>query len=310
MVNCLHRWIVDPTTKEKVDTLHLCTDDLQITVIPQRALDIYELSYRNSGISYTDYQAKIVSKGFCETGSENFSTHFFAGMLTTCGLIQSGRPCQESGRKFGLHGCISNTPTIQLHTEILEDRVVVHGVIEEHHPEGESMQLVRYITLHQDNWIEIADTVKNIGESITPFMLMYHINFGAPFLSKNLQVSIPFSYIEDRDTGLPVPPSDILEIKPQAIGISEKVYYTKADMSSGARLFDPISGRECHLTAEGTSWVGIWENFVEGAYAFGIEPCNCPGLGRVNAAKRNLLPYLAPNESHRFRIRLQFTNYT
>lgn len=310
MMDCARHWLTDPVTGEQIEALRLQGGALQITVIPQRTLDLYELRYRDAGISYTDDRAKITPRGFCEAGQENFSAHFFAGMMTTCGLIQAGRPCRENGRSFGLHGCISNTPATRVQTAVLPDRVTVQGITVERHPEGEAMQLTRCITLHQDSWVEIADQVENIGGAVTPFMLMYHINFGVPFLSENLRVSIPFTHTEDRDTGLPAAPEDILKMEPRGSWTREKVYYTQADMTSGARLFDPHSGRECRLTAQGTSWLGIWKNFTEGAYALGIEPCNCPGLGRVNAAKRNLLPYLAPGEARQFRIRLQFAHHS
>lgn len=293
-----------------MEALRLYSGSVELTVLPQRALDIYELRYRNAGISYTNPHAKIIPEGFCEAGPEDFSVHFFAGMMTTCGLIQAGRPCQENGRGFGLHGCISNTPALRVQTETADDRVTVQGITEEHHPEGEHMRLTRHITLHRDGWLEIADTVKNTGDTVTPFMLMYHINFGAPFLSEALQVSIPFTHTEDRDTGLPAAPAEILKMEPKGAYSREKVYYTQADMATGARLYDPVSGRECRLTADGTGWLGIWKNFTDGAYALGIEPCNCPGLGRVNAAKRGLLPFLAPGEARQFRIQLQFTHHT
>lgn len=310
MMECSRHWFPDPVTGAPVEALWLCSDSVELIVLPQRALDIYKLRYRNAGISYTDLHAKIIPEGFCEAGAEDFSAHFFAGMMTTCGLIQAGRPCQENGRSFGLHGCISNTSALRVQTETADDRVTVQGITEEHHPEGEHMRLTRRITLHRDGWLEIVDTVKNIGGTVTPFMLMYHINFGAPFLSEALQVSIPFTHTEDRDTGLPAAPVEILKMESQGTYSREKVYYTQADMTSGARLYDPVSGSACRLTADGTGWLGVWKNFVDGAYALGIEPCNCPGLGRVNAAKRGLLPFLSPGEARQFRIRLQFTHHT
>ena len=96
MMECSRHWFPDPVTGAPVEALWLCSDSVELIVLPQRALDIYKLRYRNAGISYTDLHAKIIPEGFCEAGTEDFSTHFFAGMMTTCGLIQAVRPFQEN----------------------------------------------------------------------------------------------------------------------------------------------------------------------------------------------------------------------
>lgn len=290
----------DPNCNKPVEALQLCSGNgLLVTCVPARALDLYELRYADMQISYTRRDKGIDPSGFIEDGADGFGRNFFAGFTTTCGLIQSGRPCQEDGRRFGLHGRISNTRVRDIRVSQLPDRIRVSGVADEIHETGEHMRLDRQLTVFRDEArLEIKDQVTNLGDAVTPFMMMYHMNFGAPFLSAQLRVEAEFLSIEDRDTGAAEDQSVLLHMDAPGTMSREKVYYTQLDRARGVTLKDPDTGITCHLTAQGTGldWTGIWKDFTPGAYALGIEPCNCPGLGRVCARERGLLPYLAPGE--------------
>lgn len=300
------KWLVDVISGKKIPALQLSAQSgIKLTLIPDRALDIYELSFREKRISYLDPNAGIDPENFVEDGIEGFSVNFFGGFLTTCGLLNAGRPCEENGRAFGLHGCISNTACSR--TEIFEDEEAVRviAMTEEKHPQGELLQLKRTVSLFKCmGYIEIYDVVTNMGQAATPVMMMYHINFGEPFLSKNLKVSAGFSYIEDRDTKGTAQPGEVLAMESRGSADGEQVYYTQADMEKGFVLSDPETGVQVILQAKGEQlkWCGIWKNFTAGAYALGIEPCFCPGIGRVRAAGRGLLPVLQPRESYENRI--------
>ena len=73
---------------------------------------------------------------FCGERCGRIFCQFFGGFLTTCGLLNAGRPCRENGRAFGLHGCISNTACTR--TKIYEDASMVRvcALVEENHPQG------------------------------------------------------------------------------------------------------------------------------------------------------------------------------
>ena len=300
------KWLTDAISGKKIPALQLGEQSgIALTLVPDRALDIYELSFRGQRISYLDPDAGIAPENFLEDGIKGFSVNFFGGFLTTCGLLNAGRPCEENGRAFGLHGCISNTACSRV--DILEDEeaVRVSAVTEERHPQGELLRLERTVSLFKCmECIEIDDTVTNMGQAATPVMMMYHINFGEPFLSENLKVSAGFSYIEDRDAKRTAQPGEVLAMGAKGSADREHVYYTQADMENGFTLNDPDSGMQVILRAKGErlKWCGIWKNFMEGTYALGIEPCFCPGLGRVGAARRGLLPVLQPQESFKNRI--------
>lgn len=299
-------WLEDPVCKRKVPAIVLGSQDgMNLTLLPDRALDIYALFFRGRRVSYLDHRAGLAPENFVENGVEGFSVNFFGGFLTTCGLLNAGRPCRENGRAFGLHGCISNTACTR--TKIYEDASMVRvcALVEENHPQGERLRMERVITLlKRTPYLEIHDIVTNAGKLATPVMMMYHINFGEPFLSEKLQVSADFTYVEERDTKRCSTPDEVLAMAKRGSAQRETVYYTQTDLQKGVSLCDPVSGVRIHLRTEGEwlKWMGFWKSFTKKTFALGVEPCFCPGVGRVEAARRKVLPALRPGEQCENRI--------
>lgn len=295
-----HITLSDPLSGEKVPALSLDSKGgLKFITIPDRALDIYRLSYQETMISHTNEKAGISPRNFTEQGTEGFAKNFFVGLLTTCGLCNAGRPCEENGHAFGLHGCISNTPCTNIEIQEEEGKATIRGIADEIHEDGVHMRLYREITADTEkDQIFIHDTIENRSASPQPYMMMYHINFGAPFLSDKLLINGQFSYIENRDTGCLETKEQLLRMGAPGSEKHEIVYYTRSNMDRGITLYNPDLQIQALLCAKGNGleWMGIWKNFLHSPYAIGIEPCICPGLGRVNARKRGVLVTLLPNE--------------
>ena len=305
-MNCTHRAfsIPDPVTGRPVEMIELSAGTIRVTAVPDRCMDLYELSFDGIPVSLTDRRAGIIDPSFVCVGTESFSHSFFAGMLTTCGLIQAGRPCEEDGRDFGLHGWISHVPASVWDVAETARGMIVSARMTERHPEGEHLLLKRILRVW-DGGISWIDRVSNLGPD-TPFMMMYHINFGAPFLSEHLQMETSFAYTEDRDTGLPAEKDEILRMDAAQEGKPEKVYYTRPE-NCGVRLFSPDTGLAATLSFSGFPWMGVWKNYAPEKYGLGLEPCACPGLGRSGARKRGLLPSLRTGETHISEVRLEFS---
>lgn len=298
---CKQIFLTDPADGAQIPALQIETaGGVSLTAIPDRALDLYDLRFGGQAISHTKTPAALSSRHFKEDGAAGFSRNFFVGMMTTCGLIQAGRPCKEGDRAFGLHGCISNTSAKSVRVCEDDDALRVHAVVHERHPEGEHMRLERTLSVyHEGGRIELHDRITNLGENETPYMIMYHVNFGEPFLSPALRMSGRFFSAENRDTGLAATQEELLTVCPRGAWQQEKVYYTRPDWAQGFTLENPDMGAGVHLTAagDGLDFGGVWQNYVDAPYALGLEPCVCPGLGRVNARARGLLPILAPGRS-------------
>ena len=153
---------------------------LEFTVLPDRGMDIAWTSYKGINLSYISKTGIVAPQYFNESGIA-FLRSFYGGMLTTCGFMNVGSPCEDNGENLGLHGRISNTPAEEVYagTEWIEDVPVmkVKGKVREARVFGENIRLEREISCNcSENKITISDTVENYGFKKEPLMLLYHFN--------------------------------------------------------------------------------------------------------------------------------------
>ena len=119
---------------------------LELTVLPGRGMDIAWISYRGVPVSYMS-KTGVVSPAYYESNGMNWLHNFFAGGLTTCGLLNVGGPEEVEHpvigkRSYGLHGRISNAAAEQVSLfEDYEDgtyKMKVSGLVREGILHGES----------------------------------------------------------------------------------------------------------------------------------------------------------------------------
>lgn len=170
---------------------------LFMTILPDRCMDIYQLIYKDTNISYIT-SAGAVHPSYYDNRKLEFLRSFYAGFLTTCGLETICGPSEDNGEELGLHGRISNTPadnfyyTVNEGTEGGEPEIIVTGIMTEARLFGDKYTLTRQIKIYTgENKFEIRDVVKNTGFKKSPHMILYHINYGYPFLDENIEINIP-----------------------------------------------------------------------------------------------------------------------
>jgi len=167
---------------------------LFFTVLPDRALDISFASFK--GVPFCWRSAtKEASAIYFEHKKNEWLRTFFGGLLVTCGLVQVGDPCVDDGEELGLHGRITNIAAENVLADeewVGDDYVMwVQGKIREVSSLGYKLVLKRKIsTTLSKAQILIEDTVENIGNKTSPFMILYHLNFGFPLLDKNSRLII------------------------------------------------------------------------------------------------------------------------
>jgi len=165
---------------------------LNMTVLLDRGMDISFLSYKSVPISFRS-KVRETSPTYFESRGYEFLRTFFGGFLTTCGLTYMGPQSKNGGEEFGLHGRISNisAENVWADGEWSEKtyKIWVYGKVREAKFFGDYLQLTRKITTYMDKpEITIEDTVENIGKRKPPLMILYHLNFGYPFLNSNSKI--------------------------------------------------------------------------------------------------------------------------
>lgn len=285
---------------------------LEFTVLPDRCMDIAWLSYKGSNLSYIS-KAGIAAPQYYNESGINFLRNFYAGFLTTCGLMNVGSPCSDEGEDFGLHGRISNTAGENVYSgvewEENKPHIRLKGSMREARLFGENLVLNREITCKVgENKIVISDTVENYGFRKEPLMLLYHFNMGYPLLDEDAAFITASKVVRPRDEESKKGTADCNVFQKPTPGFSEQVFFhdlqTDRKGNTCAALVNEKLGLGAAIRFNKNELFNLteWKMMGEGDYVLGIEPCNCYGYGRKESKAKGTIEYLEPGEVRTFTI--------
>ena len=287
---------------------------LSFTVLPGRGMDIPEAYFRGVPLHFLS-QTGITSPVYYEEHGTNWLRSFFAGLLTSCGITNSGPASVDMGESFGLHGRISNTEAedlcIDQGWEDDEFKISLKGKIREAKVFFENMTLTRTIETRL-GWkkFRLTDVVENIGFDPQPNLMFYHINFGFPLLGPDAKIIAPVVKTEPRDEEAEKERGGeecfIFE-KPQE-NYNEKVFFHDLAADSNGNTFAALLNENI---GDGTP-LGIvlrfnkkelpafceWKIMRKGLYALGLEPGVVLPVGRGTLRQNNELSLLNGEESY------------
>ena len=151
---------------------------LEMTICPDRCADIYRLIFKGDNMGYFSPSGYVAPAYYDQFGA-GFLKSFTAGFLTTCGLAAVGSPCTDEGEDLPLHGTIGNTPCERIWWDEDEDNIYIHAIINDSGIFSRKFMLKRTITCGKNvNTFRITDTISNQGDTVSPLMLLYHMNNG------------------------------------------------------------------------------------------------------------------------------------
>ena len=262
---------------------------LEILFNKDNALDIVWVRYRGANISF-------LSKNGLNDGARAFGGNFEGGFLYTCGMdsISSCVPDKP------MHGSLHYKRCDNVYSYEKDGRIFVCGDVRETALFGKNLLMRRSYEI-TDSTLLINDTV--INESYTPadYVLLYHVNYGYPFLDECLVMDIPSAKVEMKSENSRRHAEDMLRITPPIDGADECVYYhtlregriklTNPELNISVQM--SYDTRDLPITYE-------WKSMISGDYALGIEPATA----RFDDFK---MQTLAPQQSRNFKIKIDFT---
>lgn len=279
---------------------------LQMTVLPDRCLDIPYLYYKGTQIAFCSKTGIVAPSYFTEDGSRGFLRNFNGGFLTTCGLTYTGASCEDNNEVLGAHGTIGNTPASQVSCKVNYDNtdvtVDIKGNVRQAKVFDENMLLNRKIVCETEtNIIRICDTVANEGFTVQPLMVLYHFNFGYPMLSEHTKLYFNSDKVTPRDSVAKkgVEKHNVMEAPSPAFDEQVFFHHFNSKKELGQIL---VHNEKLNLAVllcfdlKVCPWLMEWKCLKSGDYALGIEPANCHVLGRAAAKERNDLQYIKPAE--------------
>ncbi len=285
---------------------------LYMSLCPDRAMDIVKVEFKGDNIGYLA-PCGYVSPEYYDNRGSGFLKSFTAGFMTTCGISAVGSPCIDKDEELPLHGNIANTPCEEYSYTQNYDEITVVGVIRDASIFGNSYLLTReYRISKKENTFTVTDNVKNIGNTVAPCMLLYHINFGYPLLGENAKVYIPSNGVVARNEHAAKNIDSRLDMEKPQPGYEECCYFydVKAEentASAGIYNDDIKKGVKISYRKDTLNYFTQWKMMGEYEYVLGLEPGNCTPDGRNVMREKGLLKELNPGEEYSTNITIKFS---
>jgi hypothetical protein len=313
------RWSVEKRTlhggrRDGVDLIHLDNGVLALSIVPTRGMGLWQGHRGSLSIGWRSPVVDgPVNPKFVELGLAGGIGWIdgFDEMMVRCGLEHNGAPFEEGGRVYPLHGRIANLPAHHVAVHV-EDRVPhaisVEGVVDESRLFGPRIRMTsRVTTVPGSNRATVRDTFVNLGDRPTGLQILYHWNFGPPWLEEGGGVEAAAKAVAPRDAravegidrfdtyGAPEP------------GFAEQVYFFEL-------IGDGPDGRTVVLLRDRAGEKGLalrfsraqlpcftlWKNTagLREGYVTGLEPgTNYPNPRPIEAARGRVVN-LAPGEPY------------
>lgn len=288
----------------------------EFTVLPDKCLDIYSLRYRGITLSQ---QAKngLTGNLWGQAIPGNFSSSVSGGMLFTAGLLNAGPASTDTdGTYHQCHGNIGITPAENLCSRAYWDgdeyKLEVSGTMRESGLFKQNLMLSRKITtcLGSDELL-IEDTLENLSAIPEEFCILYHFNYGFPFLCEDLKLDFGENECQPRTPQAAAGLAEAAKMIHPEHDFFEHVFFRKMvpDENGIARVIAENEklgvGAEISYETENLPNLCQWKSMRAGDYSLGIEPANMYIMGRAEERENGTLPVINGYEKKIFRLKIK-----
>jgi hypothetical protein len=291
------------------------------TVLPGRGMDIPEAWFKGVPLHMSSGTG-ITSPAYYEEPGLGWLRGFNAGLLTTCGITNSGAPSTDMGEPFGIHGRVSNAAaenlSIDQRWEGDEYLISLRGKMREAKFFFENVSLTRTIETRL-GWkgFSLHDVIENNGFDPQPLLMLYHFNYGYPLLGPSAKVVGPVTSTAPRDEEAKKDRGvEEYMVFPKPVeGYREKVFFHSLAADPAGRTFIALVNRDIgngmplgiveRFNVKELPVLTQWKNPRKGFYVVGLEPGNAPPLGRGKLREMGKLPMLNGQQKYEITIDLE-----
>ena len=285
---------------------------LEVWLSVDRCGDISRLSFKGDNMGYFS-PCGYVSPQYYDGVGAGFLKSFTAGFLTTCGLTAVGPACEDAGEALPQHGTIANTPAELVSIDETEQSLTIKLKVTDAVIFGRKLVLHRtYVFSYTENSVELIDETVNMGDTASPYMILYHCNMGYPLLSENSVVRVPHNKIEARaDNAKANIDTALVMENPQAEYIERCYFYDIAETGGKAKVGiynkDIEKGVVFSYDKAELPCFTEWKMMGKTDYVLGLEPGNCEPQQRNILREKGGLEFIQPDESRRTAVKFSFT---
>lgn len=289
---------------------------LRYKVVIDRALDIADAFFNQHSLVWLSHAGVTNPTPSCKR--LEWLDFFGGGLLATCGLTHVGGPDEE----HGLHGRVSNVPA-QLESIVLPDPAAgkldmsITAVTKQSSVFGPKLELRRTISskLGEAN-IRIKDVITNRGNTATPHMMLYHLNFGWPLVDAGTELlyrgkcvsagrPMDDAIFNDKNNYHKVPgPIKSHSGFGEACGFIDMESDKKGVCTAGIYNSKLALAVAIKFKKRQLPWLTNWQHWGAGEYVTGMEPGTNPPIGQKGAKEQNQLISLKTGAKRSYELEL------
>ena len=274
---------------------------LRFTLVPDRCMDIYDLSYKGINLAFHGKNGLTSPHAFNAINGE-FGEHWPGGALVTCGLDNVGGHT-DNGGIFPGHGRTSHVPAANFGTETYwdGDNYVLKASGEIH----QTRLFARHLSLRRtvetglnDKSLRIHDVITNFESVAEPYLILYHINFGYPLLQADSEVAVS----KNLNTADFTEGNKGYKIAGDPVDVTGEELYlhtvNTGDKAVGV-LYNRRLGLGAYVAFDTANLSGMlqWKMLKSHDYVLALEPCNTYGLNRDALTENGKIAMLQPFSS-------------
>ncbi|HXP97808.1 MAG TPA: aldose 1-epimerase family protein, partial [Telmatospirillum sp.] len=177
------------------------TKDLQVSLIPTRGMNIFEIKSGDVRYGWKSPVDEIVNPAFVNLEMRNGLGWLdgFNEMMVRCGFEWTGHPGRENDRLMSLHGRAGNTPASKVVVSIDDaapHAIHVRGLLKENTFKLSALETWTDLSVTPGvKAVKIHDELTNNSDYDRNYQIIYHSNFGAPLLEEGAKFAAPVKEI-------------------------------------------------------------------------------------------------------------------
>ncbi|NQT17583.1 MAG: aldose 1-epimerase family protein [Planctomycetes bacterium] len=306
--------------RDGVDVVEVDNGAFRFTVVPTRGMGVWKAAMGDVELGWRSPVRGPVHPAFVPVAEASGLGWLdgFDEMMVRCGLESNGAPeFNDDGTvRYGLHGKIANIPARKVEVSVEGDtgQIAVMGVVDETRLFFNKLRMTTvYKTSVDQPGMTISDTITNISAEPSELELLYHTNFGLPFLNPGSKVVLPVKKIAPRDAEAVGNLAEWDTYGPETPGSAEAVFFfdlaADAEGRTQAVLRNAAGDRGVSLRFNKSQLpcFTLWKSRQAAAdgYVTGLEPAiNFPNA-RSFEKEKGRVAVLAPGESRSFEITME-----
>lgn len=309
-----------------VDVVTLDNGRLSLDILPTRGMGVWRGMMNGVPVKWDSPVERPVHPAFVDQMRRGGIGWLdgFNELICRCGLGWHGAPGNDvirdtegkvvSEQFLPLHGRIANLAAHRVTVEERGEVIAVQGIVDEASLFGGRLRLESTLTTQvNSSRFEITDVVHNLGSQPAEVEILYHCNFGRPFLSEGATLHIAASEVAPRDHRAAEGISMWNLFAGPTAGYAEQCYLAKTVADSGGWGMAVLADAETEhavcvrFDTSTMPWFVLWKNTQAEAdgYVAGLEPGSSFPNPRSVERREGRVIQLSPGNSVTFRLSLE-----